>query len=55
MIALQWTVVAFERYFLEIAMQEQSEKSYGCLYKSMFYKEFKLNLDKKVLLLFIKF
>ncbi|XP_022179091.1 regulatory-associated protein of mTOR isoform X1 [Myzus persicae] len=33
-IALQWTVITFERYFLEIAMQEQTEKSYGSLYKS---------------------
>lgn len=35
-IALQWTVYVFEPYFIEIVMQEQSEKTYGCLYKSMF-------------------
>ncbi|VVC26896.1 Hypothetical protein CINCED_3A010388 [Cinara cedri] len=34
-IALQWTVIAFERYFLEIVMQENNEKlSYNSLYKS---------------------
>ncbi|XP_025419661.1 regulatory-associated protein of mTOR isoform X2 [Sipha flava] len=33
-IALQWTVIAFERYFLEIALQDQTEKQYGSFYKS---------------------
>lgn len=34
-IALQWTVSVFEPYFIEIVMQEQNEKTYGCPYKSI--------------------